>query len=293
MTIASYASAWEPAPRPAPEGTVLLAIGDVHGHLAQLDALLAVLEAPVASARARGDSVQLVLVGDYIDRGPASLGVLDRVAELGQAWGPDLHCLLGNHDELLLRLLASPRDILLHGWRRKGGDTVLRELGITKPELWARRARKVAARLRERLGPERLRTLEGLLPAWRCGEWLFVHAGVDPRAPLEAQRPRSWLSLREPFLSATSWPHPFAVVHGHTVRGPEVLPHRVAIDSGVYRTGVLTALEIAGWRLRFHCVSDGRGLAPLDALPGALQERQFHPNVPGPQPSDLHSVTER
>ena len=293
MTIESYASPWEAAPRPAPAGTTLLAVGDVHGHLAHLDAMLATLIRSAEAASARGHAVELVLVGDYIDRGPASLGVLDRVAELATSWGSGLHALQGNHDELLTRLLTRPRDVLLREWRRKGGDTVLRELGIGKGELWVRSARSIAARLQERLGPQRLHVLQSLQRAWRCGDWLFVHAGVDPRAPLVEQRQQSWLTLREPFLAGRRWLHEFAVVHGHTVRGPEVLPHRVAIDSGVYRTGVLTAIEIAGASLRFLCVTDRKDLGALRSLPSASQQRQFSPIAPDLQPEAPHTVTKQ
>jgi serine/threonine protein phosphatase 1 len=293
LTFTSYASPWEAAPRPAPPGATLLAVGDVHGHLAHLDALLATLRPVADAARERGDAPHLVMIGDYIDRGPASLAVLDRVALLEEAWGPGLHALMGNHDELLLRLLTRPRDVLLRDWRRKGGDTVLRELGVAKGELWLRSARSAAALLRERLGPERLHLLRRLAPAWRYGDWVFVHAGIDPRRPLEEQRPESWLTLREPFLTGRVWPHDFAVVHGHTVRGPELLPHRIAIDSGVYRTGVLTAVEITGSLLRFVCVTHRKDLAALQALPSAPQERQFTPIAPELQPELPDKVTER
>jgi serine/threonine protein phosphatase 1 len=254
---------------------------------------MATLRPLADAARQRGDELHLVLIGDYIDRGPSSLAVLDRVAELEATWGPGLHALMGNHDELLLRLLTRPRDVLLRDWRRKGGDTVLRELDVGKGELWFRRARSAAALLRERLGPERLGFLRRLAPAWRCDGWVFVHAGIDPRRPLEAQRPDSWLTLREPFLSGRIWPHDFAVVHGHTVRGPEVLPHRVAVDSGVYRTGVLTAVEITGNLLRFVGVTHRKDLAALQTLPSAPQERQFTPIAPEPQPELPDKVTER
>jgi hypothetical protein len=79
--------------------------------------------------------------------------------------------------------------------------------------------------------------------------------------------------MREPFLSGAGWAHEFAVVHGHTVRGPEVLPHRVAVDSGAYRTGVLTAAEITGDRLRFRSVADRRNLAAFRALPGPRRQQ--------------------
>jgi serine/threonine protein phosphatase 1 len=271
-----FASAWEPAPRPAPAGVALFAVGDVHGYREHLEALLGLIDAAATPARGRGDAAHLVLIGDYVDRGPDSLGVLDRVLALREAWGPALHPLRGNHDRLLADLASADRGRggaagTLEEWRRKGGDRVLRELGL-------RPAPSSVPALRERLGPERRALLvDGLLPSWRSGAWLFVHAGVHPRQPLEAQRASDWLTLREPFLAGAGWSHDFAVVHGHTVRGPEVLPHRVGIDSGCYRTGVLTAVEIAGDRLRFLCVSERPDLTLLADLPGGRQARAFEP----------------
>ena len=83
--------------------------------------------------------------------------------------------------------------------------------------------------------------------------------------------------LREPFLSGRDWRHPFTAVHGHTIRGPEVLPHRIAIDSGAYRTGVLTAVQLADERLRFFCVTSEPKLKAFKRLPGLDQQRRFSP----------------
>ena len=96
-------------------------------------------------------------------------------------------------------------------------------------------------------------------------------------------KPRRWRStaarellwLREPFLSARDWQQPFVVVHGHTIRGPEVHPHRIAIDSGAYRTGVLTALQLADDRLRFWCVGSDPKRKAFRRLPGLEQARRF------------------
>ena len=136
--------------------------------------------------------------------------------------------------------------------------------------------RQAMAVARERLGP-RLDFLCRLEDALRFGPWVFVHAGINPNKRLEQQSRRALLWIREPFLEGEPWPHDFVVVHGHTIRGPEVLPHRVAIDSGAYRTGVLTAVQVEGQRLRFLCISDRRELAAFDQLPGRGQSRRFSP----------------
>ena len=280
MSFSLLETDWEDAPRPAPPGTTLFAVGDIHGHAPHLDALLAALAGPVREAKGRGDAVHLVFVGDYVDRGPSSVGTLDRLPEVAaELGGVDVHLLRGNHDRLLADLLtaAEPDPELLARWLRKGGGGVVRELGLEPPAAGRRLScpSTLVAALRERLGPTRLSVLGGLADSWRCGDWLFVHAGVDPVRSLDAQDRAAWLTVREPFLSGAKWAHDFAVVHGHTVRGPEVLPHRVAVDSGAYRTGVLTAAEIAGARVRFRSVADRRNLASFRALPGARQGRRF------------------
>lgn len=270
-------TAWEDAPRPAPPGTTLFAVGDVHGFAEHLDALLTALTGPVREARERGDDVHLVFVGDYVNRGPSSLGVLDRLPGVAAELDVAVHLLRGNHDRLLLDLLdgAEPDPTCLAEWLRKGGDPVLRELGLEEAGAAGQELPALVAAMRQRLGPDRPELLRGLAASWRCGEWLFVHAGVDPASPLEAQDPAGWLTLREPFLTGAGWVHGFAVLHGHTVRGPEVLPHRVAVDSGAYRTGVLTAAQVAGGRLRFLSVADRKDLAAFRALPGPRQGRRF------------------
>lgn len=283
MNLHLFETRWEPAPHLAPRGTTLLAVGDIHGHAAHLDAMLAALDAPMAAARVCGGRTELVMLGDYVDRGPSSLAVLDRLLRLGREWRADsgLHLLRGNHDRLLIDLLYAPGDeaaeAALARWCRKGGDTVLRELGLSAAEVLARSAGEIAVVVSEGLGAERRALLASLRYAWRCGDWLFVHGGVDPGRPVGAQDRAAWLELREPFLSGPGWRHGFAVVHGHSIRGPEVLAHRVAVDSGTYRTGVLSAVEITGARLRFLCVADRSDLTEFLALPGPCQGRTFTP----------------
>jgi serine/threonine protein phosphatase 1 len=283
-SLGCHVSPWEPASRPALSGAPIFAIGDVHGHLAQLETMLAHLSGLIAGSTA---PVELVLIGDYIDRGPANLGVLDRVLDLQAAWGERLHLLLGNHDALLVGLLTdSPNSgPLLQEWLRKDGGSLLSELDLPDgaAELMSRHS--LGSTLRKRLGSARSTLLTGLDLAWRCGPYLFTHAGIAPARSLGAQDPPAWLTMREPFLAGVGWSHPFTVVHGHTIRGPEVLPHRIAIDSGVYRTKLLTMLEIRDERLRFHCVGPKPPADALAGLPCMQQQRSFLPVACGQEPS--------
>ena len=277
MALRTFRSSWEPAPGATPADTVLFAIGDVHGHLEHLDALLALLRPEIARSQAKGQAVALVMIGDYVDRGPANLGVLRRLIGLEQELGVPVHFLCGNHDHYLIDFLLAeqPDPETLEAWCGNGGGTTLAELGISLDEIVARDPVELTAQARAAAGPEILALLRRLELYRSFGGYMFVHAGVDPKLPLAEHNRRELLWLREPFLSGRDWRQPFTVVHGHTIRGPEVLRHRIAIDSGAYRTGVLTAVQLAGERLRFFCVTSDAKLKAFKKLPGVGQQRRF------------------
>ena len=221
------------------------------------------------------------MLGDYVDRGPDSLGVLRRLGRLEADLGCPVDLLLGNHDRLLdqsIRLMPDPE--VMACWCENGGDTTLAECGIGLDELDGGDPAAIAARVRARLGPKLIRLVRDLAPAVRAGGYLFVHAGIDPGRAPEEHGVDELVWLREPFLTGTGWRHPFAVVHGHTPCGPDVHPHRIGVDSGCFHTGVLTAVELADDRLRFHCVTREPDLRALSALLDPVQPRRFS----APQP---------
>ena len=274
-TLYGFASGWEPAPRRTSPDTTLLAIGDVHGCAAHLDAMLARLAGVIAEASAQGRRCELVLLGDYVDRGPDSPGVLARLPGLGERMGVPVHLLRGNHDQFLLDMLDHPDLETAALWCLNGGVTTLAQLGIAAEELEDDDLSGVAARLRQRLGPTIVGLLERLPLHHRIGDYLFVHAGVHPRRRLEWQGADEFLWIREPFLEPATWPHPFAAVHGHTILGPEVRPHRVGSDSGCFATGVLTAVELADDRLRFHGIASDPTLAAFREMVEPAPDRAF------------------
>ena len=289
MTLYAFQSSWEPAPRPAPAGAMLLAIGDIHGHLSHLDALVGLLRPEIVGAAGESCRSELVLVGDYVDRGPSSLGVLRRLGDLPYLLGVPVHGLRGNHDHYLIDFMLAPEPDpeALESWCGNGGESTLAELGITPADIERCDPLELAARARDAAGPRVLAVLRHLELYRRIGDYIFVHAGVHPVKPLAEHGLRELLWLREPFLSTRQWHQPFVVVHGHTIRGPEVLPHRIAVDSGAYRTGVLTAVQIRGDRLRFWCVASDAKLKAFRRLEAAAQRRRFTapvalPDQPGP-----------
>lgn len=284
LALFAFRSAPKPAPRPTPQNTTILAIGDVHGHRPHLDAMLDLLAPLIETARTRGHACHLVMIGDYIDRGPDNLGVLRRLLDPEERLGIPVHALRGNHDQDLIDFILADRPDPegLRAWCRNGGDGLLAELGITSDDLQHREPRDLAAMARERAGPEILGLLRRLELHRRIGDYVFVHAGVHPSRPLTRHEPRELMTLREPFLSTGDWRQPFAVVHGHTIRGPEICPHRITIDSGCYRTGVLTALILADDMARFIGVTSRPDLKAFRQLKGP---RQLTFTAPEPIPA--------
>ena len=276
MMLYTFRSSWEPAPR-ALAGSMLVAIGDVHGHLEHLDALLDQLRPEILRARSQRVACDLVMLGDYVDRGPDSLGTLRRLIGLERSLGIPVHILCGNHDHYLVEFLLAdhPEPEALEAWCGNGGLTTLNELGIRRAEVLNRDPADLAARARAKAGPEVLSLLRRIQLTRPVGHYVCVHAGVSPAQPLAENSRGELLCLREPFLAGKSWRHPFTAIHGHTIRGPEVLPHRIAVDSGTYRTGVLSALQIENDRLRFVCVTSDPKLKSFKRLPGLEQRRRF------------------
>ncbi|RKK04583.1 serine/threonine protein phosphatase [Pseudoroseomonas wenyumeiae] len=223
------------APGRLPPGLRVYAIGDVHGR----DDLLARLHASIAADWAAAPAARAVVVhlGDYVDRGPDSPGVLRRIAGPPPVPGAESVTLRGNHEALMLDALApgAPAEAQFL-WQLNGGRATLAAYRGHVPE----RDREI---------------LCGLALSWRAGDYLFVHAGIDPRKPLEAQTETDLVWTREPFLS---WPEPLGmvVVHGHTpAPRPEVRPHRIGIDTGAVGGGALTCLVLEGDGLRFLSAS--------------------------------------
>lgn len=233
-----------------PAGLRVYAIGDVHGCLTECDRLLDSIREDAESALTRGVACRVVFLGDVIDRGPDSRGVLDRVIGGLPDALPSL-CLLGNHEAGLRDFLADP--VGGAGWLLSGGVETLASygvrtsVGITGPKRLADLAGRVAAAI-----PDVHRQFIARLPPLiEIGDYAFVHAGVRPGRALDRQRPEDLIGIRGPFLSSTRW-HGRMIVHGHTVVDqPVVTSNRIGIDTGAYRTGRLTALVVEGEERRF------------------------------------------
>jgi serine/threonine protein phosphatase 1 len=217
-------------------------IGDVHGRLDLLEQLLAKIHSEI-QGRAAAKTL-LVFVGDLIDRGPSSAQVLERLRTYRQE-GVRPVFILGNHEEVLLRILRGESQLLTK-WRWFGGTECLQSYGVETEQLAQLNAEEALAVVRGAIPKNHVQFLESFVDSCRFGDYLFVHAGIRPGIELEQQSQADLRWIREPFLLDKS-DHGFVVVHGHTIAAEvQDHPNRIGIDTGAYRTGVLTALAIEG-----------------------------------------------
>jgi serine/threonine protein phosphatase 1 len=201
---------------------------------------------------------EIVYLGDYIDRGPDSRGVIELlIGRAGRGDGIGKTFLLGNHEHGMLEFMRDPYSDLGSIWLDWGGRETLESYGFTLPPVVLPTEREdLGQGLARALPPSHRAFLEGLSTQAMLGDYLFAHAGVDPRKPLDQQALSDLTFIREPFLS---WhldplykPLPRKVVHGHTIaEEPQNLPHRVGVDTGAYAGGPLSCAVLEGESVRF------------------------------------------
>lgn len=232
-------------PPPAvPAGTRWYAVGDVHGRLDLFEALIDAIEHDDAHSAPAQSTV--VLLGDLVDRGPDSAGVVAR-ARAWQATRP-VRLLAGNHEEMFLYALEDVA-VLRHFLRHGGRQTAL-SYGIPRHVYDGATMEELQVLLAEALPDEDRRFLLAAKNYLVAGDYLFVHAGIEPGVPLDRQEERHLRWIREPFLDYPEH-HDHFVVHGHTItEGIDARPNRIGIDTGAYRFGCLTALVLEGTERR-------------------------------------------
>ncbi len=241
-------SFWQKAPAvwqqpPAiPDGHRVYAVGDVHGRDDLLADLLGKIQADVANRPVR--EVTIVFLGDLIDRGAASAGVIERLRTY-RPLGIRTEYLTGNHEEVLLRILDGNGG-LVADWLRFGGAQCARSYGLSASGLARMAPDDAVEALRSAIPAEHQAFLASFADTLRAGDYLFVHAGIRPGVPLGEQAQADLRWIREPFLEHPGR-HDHMVVHGHTIT-PEVdeCAGRIGIDTGAYKYGVLTALVLEG-----------------------------------------------
>jgi serine/threonine protein phosphatase 1 len=223
-----------------PDGERVYAIGDIHG---RLDLFAALIRAIEEDDRARGlADVTVILLGDLIDRGPHSAGVLKAV-RMWQAVRK-LRVICGNHEEMFLDSfddLNVFRGFMLYGGRETVLSYPVDAAAFEAAELEEAQAMMIGAVPREDI--EFIARFEDYVV---IGDYLFVHAGIRPGQPLQEQSPQAMRWIREPFLSHAGL-HDRIVVHGHTICDEvELERNRIGIDTGAYMSGRLTAIGLEG-----------------------------------------------
>lgn len=221
----------------------LYAVGDVHGCLNELLAVETRIREDIVASEAPG---LIVYLGDYVDRGPQSAGVLNHLSGPNNDKRMRRLPLCGNHDAIFAAFARDPANHM--EWIDHGGRQTMLSYGIDIDELLTRVRRRpdeVARVLQQAIPARHLSFIDVLPISLRVGPFLFVHAGIRPGVALPDQTDEDMLWIREPFLSVGPQ-LPFTVVHGHSpVPEPDFGRSRIGIDTGAYGSGKLSVLKIA------------------------------------------------
>lgn len=227
-----------------PRGQRLYAIGDVHGRLDLLRPLIKRIEEDDA-ARVPAKTT-IIMLGDLIDRGPDSAGVLSFLNRLRSR--RKMRFIMGNHEEMFLAALE--RKEVLRSFLDYGGRETFLSYAISRSDYDSLSLDELHIRIPALVPSEDVDFIRGFEDMIVCGDYVFVHAGIRPGVELDAQDVKDLRWIRNPFLSADR-PCDHVVIHGHSITEDiEVKPGRIGLDTGAYQTGRLSALgleEDARW----------------------------------------------
>ena len=248
---------WQENPRPIDHDGMVVAIGDVHGCSEHLELMYKSIADDIETLNPK--KTLCILIGDLIDRGPNSKECLKLAARGVTSFTTKMNvediALKGNHDVWLCRALTGQlTENDYQAWKRNGGKATLLSLGVNIDLPIEKLKRKIENAL-----PSTVRKmLTNMRESFQIEGLFFVHAGVDPRYSLSNQTLEAKTWIRDEFLNVTTWPFNEIIIHGHSIehfsKRPKVYSHRIGIDSGVYATEILTAVEFLGSRMRFVMV---------------------------------------
>ncbi|MDR3449076.1 MAG: metallophosphoesterase family protein [Alphaproteobacteria bacterium] len=230
------------------DGICLYAIGDIHGHTATLRQLLGEV---LRDAKQHPNEVKrLVFLGDYIDRGPDSRGVIDLLLhDLPHDY--EVVFLRGNHEDVALRVMEGESD-LIESWMQFGGGAFFSSYGVDpfRPRIMET-PEILRMELQLNLPAEHRGFLEQTSLSHICGDYYFAHAGVRPGVPLDKQEADDLLWIRDEFIHSGQ-DFGKIVVHGHSIKPePDVQHNRIGIDTGAFESGRLTCLKLVGTERTF------------------------------------------
>ncbi|MBX7492251.1 serine/threonine protein phosphatase [Qipengyuania sp. 1NDW9] len=245
----------------APEGERWYVIGDVHGRKDLLEALKVAIEDDDAEAGEADTTV--VFLGDLVDRGPDSAGVI----KLARKWGKErkVRYLAGNHEEMFLQSFDD-KEVLRHFLKHGGRETVL-SYGMKRKEYNKLKVSDLQEAMHDLVPKKDREFLESFEEMIVVGDYVLAHAGINPARPIDEQKRSDLLWIRERFLRHKE-PFSHVVVHGHTIfEAVEDQEHRIGIDTGAFRTGRLTAMVIEGDRRRtIQAVADEDGAISIEKV---------------------------
>ncbi|WP_158914611.1 metallophosphoesterase family protein [Caulobacter sp. S45] len=224
---------------------LVYAIGDIHGRLDLLQAIVEKIRVDATSLQRRGKAT-LIFLGDYIDRGPDSKGVLDYVTHLQDRSEFKVITLKGNHEQGLNQFLADPA--FGPKWAKRGGNATLLSYGLTNPSEESPAQEWVSTRdcLEKSMPRSHRYFLEDLDLSATIDDYFFVHAGVRCSVALNKQVERDMLWIRGDFLESSEILGK-VIVHGHTpAPDVELMGRRIGVDTGAYVTGKLSAVRLLG-----------------------------------------------
>jgi serine/threonine protein phosphatase 1 len=236
-------------------GLAVYAVGDIHGRLDLLEDLLRRID---EDADRHSDDTErtLIFLGDYIDRGPASRDVVERLLNTPLP-GFGTVRLMGNHEDALLTFLDRASDGL--DWLTFGGLETLLSYGVplrTIPST-SQQVTELRQALVTALPQSHVDFFRSCIFRQSVGDYVFVHAGVRPGIPLERQTPSDLMWIRQDFLKSRTPLPGRVVVHGHTIVDlPQELPHRINLDTGAFVSGRLTCVALRGQERRFLSTLD-------------------------------------
>jgi len=226
----------------APRGHRVYAIGDVHGRLDLLEQMLDQI-AQDDRARSRAKTT-IIFLGDLIDRGPHSAQVVELLRDYRPTFAKAIF-LMGNHEEIFLRILEGEMS-LLREWLSFGGAECLKSYNLDPTMVKRCSPAEVEKILKDAVPNEHQTFLKSFVDTASFGPYLFVHAGIRPGVPLANQDIQDLRWIRNPFLHDER-DHGHIVVHGHSIQERiDLRPNRIGLDTGAYRTGILSALGIEG-----------------------------------------------
>lgn len=260
----SFCTQWVESPRNVSKSKMLFTVGDIHGNSEELTALHDVIRSEIDNNANFQHSV--IHLGDYIDRGYESKKVLDILVKgIGREKVEQIF-LLGNHEKYLIDLISPEVEHEIYAklkrrfntWFANGGLETMTSLGIDNPReiLESGYVEKLRHQTINALGSDLVTFLNELKTIHKIDDYVFVHAGINPKYGLDRQSIEDLLSIRSPFLHCGIWEHDFCVVHGHTVSVPTIREHRISVDAGCYMGRILCAVQIKDNQLRFLAVTE-------------------------------------